>query len=93
MVIASVTNTLPRISFTCLSYLQMLHTVVRQKLNRLLTKEMEQVVGPMRKRISELQNSNEWWKNLAVKLQKQITDLSIIHQRNEYKKSTTNKVG
>ena len=71
----------------------MLHTVVRQKLNRLLTKEMEQVVGPMRKRISELQNSNEWWKNLAVKLQKQITDLSIIHQRNEYKKSTTNKVG
>jgi prefoldin subunit 5 len=49
-------------------------------------REIEKVVAPLRKRVSELQASNEAWKSQASELQKKILELNIALQRKERKR-------
>ncbi|XP_064627577.1 activating transcription factor 7-interacting protein 1-like [Lineus longissimus] len=60
--------------------------LIRIKLNQCLMREIDSVVAPLRKRVSELQASNEAWKSQASELQKKILELNIALQRKDRKR-------
>ena len=75
-----------KVLFDCL--FQEFETKIAKKLTIMLEKRQNDMFESFRKRIEDLQASNESWKSQAKELQKQVLDLTNQIQRNKRRQLT-----
>ncbi|XP_074647348.1 uncharacterized protein LOC141903201 [Tubulanus polymorphus] len=65
---------------------------MQAKFSLYLTKQMEKIIAPLRKRVQELKVSNEAWKATAIELRKKVEEAEVLINQNELQSKTNRRV-